>query len=365
MQIHFNSIDEPTTPGLKWQKLFERHWPAYNQWLNTKSYEYFPSLETSVSALREYMPEMIPVYNQLCELVGDNPVAQRFLTGFQPPEYMNGCSQLVLSAVNPNLIRNYDYHPSLMEGTILQTAWNGKKVMAVGDSLIGVLDGMSEDGLVVSHTFGGRRLVGVGFGIPFILRYILEFCSNVNEAVEVLCRVPSHMAYNVTVVDKSGVYKTVQLAPDITPVVTDAAYTTNHQDKIDWSENVAFNQTIERAEFLQRILSEKGMSAKSILRTFLEPPLYNTKFAEGFGTLYTAIYKPSESMMELHWPNKYIQQTFDDFQEGEYQIEYNESIAQTKSESENIRGNMHQTTTNDFTSISGRYQHYQKMLKDY
>lgn len=78
---------------------------------------------------------------------------------------------------------------------------------------MGVLDGLNEDGLAVSLTFGGRRIVGEGFGVPLLLRYILEFCTTTREAVEVLKRVPTHMAYNITVLDRSGAFMTVFIAP--------------------------------------------------------------------------------------------------------------------------------------------------------
>ncbi len=330
MQTQFNFVDEPTVPGLKWQTLFKRHWPTYKKWLESKEFMSISTLESSIGALKRYMPEMLPSYEKFCSLVGDNPMAQRFLTGFQPPVYPSGCSQLVLSAVNPTLIRNYDYYPNLVEGTVLKSAWNGKKVMAVGDSLIGILDGMNEDGLVVSHTFGGRKAVGKGFGIPFIARYILEFCSNVNEAVEVLSRIPSHMSYNVTVVDKSGVYKTVQMIPNDSPVITESPYTTNHQNIIDWPENARFNQTIERASFLEHIITDKAMSADSCLQAFLQPPLYNTKFSQGFGTIYTSVYKPTENLMEMYWPYRKVEHTFDTFKDKVEVVEYVEPVGQLK-----------------------------------
>lgn len=88
-----------------------------------------------------------------------DPVAAKFLTGFQPPAYISACSQAVLVDKEIQLVRNYDYHPELMEGTILLSAWNGKKVMATVDCLVGVVDGINEDGLAISLTFGGRKEV--------------------------------------------------------------------------------------------------------------------------------------------------------------------------------------------------------------
>lgn len=325
MQLHFNAISETGQPGPKWQKLFNTHWSAYKAWFDSKGAAYVPDLKTSQAALKKHMPEMWPTYQRLCKLVKADEVASRFLTGFQPPAYISACSQAVMTGDDIQLVRNYDYHPDLMEGTQLMSAWNGKKVIATSDCLIGAVDGMNEDGLAISLTFGGRKEVGTGFGIPFILRYVLEFCSDVEEAVTALSRIPSHMSYNVTVVDKTGVFKTVRLAPDKAPVITDAAFTTNHQGTIDWPENAAFNKTVERSAFLKNLLSKKGMDSVTVANSFLRAPLYNTLFSEGFGTLYTAVYRPAEGVVEMRWPNITVRQTFADFQEEYKLINYNQS----------------------------------------
>ena len=325
MQLHFNAISEPGLPGKKWRKLYNIHWAAYRLWLDSKKKDYEPDLKTSQAALKKYMPEMWPTYKRLCKIAKADEVGARFLTGFQPPAYLSACSNAVISGDEIQLVRNYDYHPDLMEGTQLLSAWNGKKVIGTSDCLIGLLDGMNEDGLAVSLTFGGRKEVGEGFGIPFILRYVLEFCSNVEEAVAALIRIPSHMSYNVTVVDKSGAFKTVRLAPDREAVVTKAAFTTNHQGAVDWPENATFNKTLERSSFLEKMLATKGINAAKIVDAFQKKPLYNKRFNEGFGTLFTAVYRPGEGIVEMRWPGIKISQTFDSFQEQFKLIEFEEA----------------------------------------
>lgn len=331
MQLHFNAVSEPGLPGKKWQKLYNTHWEAYRSWLKSKGKQYNSNLKTSEAALKKYMPEMWPTYKRLCKLAKADEQAACFLTGFQPPAYISGCSNAVLTGKEVQLVRNYDYHPNLMEGTQLLSAWNGKKVIATSDCLIGAVDGMNEDGLAISLTFGGREVVGKGFGIPFILRYVLEFCSNVDEAVAALIRIPSHMSYNVTVVDRTGAFKTVRLAPDREPLVTDAAFTTNHQGYVDWPENAAFNKTLERSAFLEKMLAKKGMNAAKIADSFLKKPLYNKRFKEGFGTLFTAVYRPAEGIVEMRWPKVKVSQTFDDFQE-QYKLIDFEQISSNPSE---------------------------------
>lgn len=322
LQLNFSSISE-SKPGHKWQTLFQKHWPAYKAWFVSKGVVYNPDLKTAQNQLQKHMPEWVGTYHQLCKLAGDDLVAARFLTGYQPPAYITGCSQAILKE-EPILVRNYDYHPNLCEGTLLHSAWNGKQVIAVGDCLCGVVDGMNEDGLVASLTFGGRKEVGRGFGIPFILRYVLEFCTDVQDAVEVLHSIPSHMSYNVMLLDKSGKHKMLQLAPDRKTKVTDLPISTNHQGKIDWPEHARFSKTKEREQFLLKELQRPGCDDHALIRSFLEKPLFNRQYKDGFGTIYTSVYRPAEGNMELRWPGQRISQSINKFSEGERLISYSD-----------------------------------------
>ena len=53
----------------------------------------------------------------------------------------------------------------------MQTAWSGRRVIGMSDCLWGLLDGVNDDGLAVSLTFGGRTASGEGFAIPLVVRY--------------------------------------------------------------------------------------------------------------------------------------------------------------------------------------------------
>jgi predicted choloylglycine hydrolase len=105
----FTSISE-LIPGAKWQELFVKHWPAYRTWFLDKGKASDPNLHTSIEQFRRYMPELLPTYERLCALTGWDELASRFLTGYQPPAYIGGCSQV---AWHRQLVRNYDYHPHL------------------------------------------------------------------------------------------------------------------------------------------------------------------------------------------------------------------------------------------------------------
>lgn len=321
MQRIIEAIAEPL-PGPKWQALFRYHWPAYRRWFLSEGVSERPPYFSSRKALERHMPELIGTYDRLLELNGGGDLAARFLTLYCPPAYLRGCSQAVWTGPPPMLVRNYDYSPRLFEGTVLRTEWNGRAVIGTGDCLWGLVDGMNQDGLAMSLSFGGRRTVGEGFGVPLLLRYALEFCATTDEAVEVLCRIPSHMSYNVTVLDRVGTYKTVFIAPDREPRVENLAMTTNHQQEVEWHQHAHATATLERERALRRHLEHYADDPYRLVRAFLRPPLHSTAYRRGFGTLYTAVYRPEELRLEYLWPHDAWQLPLYGFIEGRRTLEF-------------------------------------------
>ncbi|HRV95421.1 MAG TPA: carcinine hydrolase/isopenicillin-N N-acyltransferase family protein, partial [Anaerolineae bacterium] len=151
MQLILDSIREDQ-PGPKWQALFETYWPLYKTWFLSEGPAARPGYVTSAKKLRQHMPELIPIYQQLTDLAGGGDLAARFLSLYCPPAYLSGCSQAVWSGDSPVLVRNYDYSPKLFEGNLLYTRWL-RPVIAMSDCLWGVLDGINDAGLAVSLAF--------------------------------------------------------------------------------------------------------------------------------------------------------------------------------------------------------------------
>ncbi len=322
MQIRFEAVAE-AEPGAKWQGLFQRHWGAYQTWFLSEGDARRPSFLQSRRMLREHMPELLPTYERLVELAGGGDLAARFLALYRPPPYISGCSQAIWPAEHRALlVRNYDYSPALCEGTLLYSCWNGRRVIAMGDSLWGVLDGMNEAGLVVSLSFGGRRVVGDGFGVPLILRYVLEFCESTEQATDALERIPTHMSYNVTVLDRDGRFQTAFLAPDRPPVVRQLPAATNHQGRIEWHEHAEATSSLKRERFLLFRLADSDETEDGFLDAFLQPPLYSTSYGHGFGTLYTALYRPLRGVMAVRWPGETWEHSFERFDEGVRTVRY-------------------------------------------
>jgi len=262
-----------------------------------------------------HMPEIVPLYDQLCEAAGGSDHAARFLSFYCPPPYLAGCSQAIWPGKQPVMVRNYDYDPKAFDSLILHTGWQGRTVMGTSDGLWGLVDGVNDAGLAISLTFGGRRVVGEGFGVPLILRYVLQTCKTAEEAGEVLSRVPSHMSYNVTVLDAKRRYVTALMGPDRATKLTSAAVATNHQENVEWISHARFTATVERERYLLQRLTLHVDTEEKFTRAFLKPPLYSTSYSVGFGTLYTAVYRPRKREMDVRWPGAAWQFSLKDFKE--------------------------------------------------
>ncbi|MGA8206205.1 MAG: C45 family peptidase [Woeseiaceae bacterium] len=322
MQLTFSALKQ-TTPDDGFARLFRRAWPHYRRWWLQEGEEARPSYLASRRAIANHMPEMLPLWERLCELAGGGDPESRFLSLYCPPAYQFGCSQAVWPGREPLLVRNYDYDPRAFDALLLHTNWLGRHaVLGMSDCLIGLLDGVNDAGLTASLTFGGQRLVGVGFGIPIVLRYVLETCSTAAEAGRTLARIPSHMAYNVTALDAQGERVTVMIAPGAKAVVTNAPVATNHQQSVAWHSHARATASVERERFLLRRLTLHPEPADRFVAEFLRPPLYSTAFEHGFGTLYTAAYWPGRAALALEWPADRWELSVARFAEGRRTVEY-------------------------------------------
>lgn len=303
MDLFYRAASE-NEPGPVWAGLFAEFWPSYREWWAREGVERRAPYLEGRTALKRHMPELLPLYTDLCDLAGGGDTAARFLSFWRPPPYLSACSQAVWPGAEPLLVRNYDYNPHAFDSLALRTRWMGREVQGMSDGMWGLVDGVNDAGLAVSLTFGGREVVGDGFGVPLILRYILQTCETAEEAGKALARIPCHMSYNVTALDAQRRYITAYLAPDRAATISRAAVATNHQEKVEWASHARFTATVERERFLLHRLTLHVEPQEKFVSAFLKPPLYSVAFDQGFGTLYTAVYRPgSEYGMELHWPN--------------------------------------------------------------
>ncbi|SEQ55666.1 Predicted choloylglycine hydrolase [Loktanella sp. DSM 29012] len=318
MTLTFDAVSEPT-PGPKWRARWERSWPAYEAWFVARGGDNGPTASESRAALKQHMPELVPTYDRLAELAGGTDRAKQFLSTWCPPTYLGGCSlAAVADAEDVRLVRNYDLSPTLNEGLLLRTEWTGRAVMGMVEFLWGLSDGINQAGLSIALAYGGRSESAEGFGITTILRYVLETCDTVDQALTVLHRVPSHMAYNVVLADACGATASVELSPGGGAKVMDKAIATNHQSGATRADRPDFTKTEERHAHLSGLQTP----ARDLAKSFLAAPLIQTRYGEGFGTLFTADYDPKARTLALTIAGDRWEQSLGGFAEGQRTANY-------------------------------------------
>jgi predicted choloylglycine hydrolase len=314
--LPFRARDEPWQGryvGLE----FARRWPVYRSWFRRAGSAAPPDLRICRLMIDRHMPELVPLYDRLLVALGADEEQARFLSLWCPPNFMHGCTQAIWRRQPFGLIRNYDYIPGLCDALLLRSVWLGNPVLAMSDCVWGALDGMNAAGLAVSLTFGGRRIEGPGFGVTLILRYILETCRSAAEALAVLRRVPVHLSYNIALLDRDDGWYSVAIAPDRPPEVRSEPYSANRQGEHAWPDEQSLSDTVRREVILAACLDNPEQTEAGLVRLFLGRPLYRPVSDGGWGTLYTAAYRPAEGVMELCWPQHRWRQSLTAFTEGE------------------------------------------------
>jgi predicted choloylglycine hydrolase len=309
--VEFEAIAEPQ-PGARWQARFERAWPAYRAWFLREGDAARPSYAVVRDRLREHMPELVASWELMVELAGGGDVAARMLSLYDPPPLVSACSQAVFGG--DVLVRNYDFDAARLEGVIYATELTGRRVLGMSDCLWGLVDGVNAAGLAVSLAFGGRRVTAPGFAISLVVRYLLETCDTTPQALATLARLPVQAAYNLTFLDAGGEAATAHVVPDGPPVLGRLPLATNHQHVADWPEHDAASHTREREERMLALLADPAVDRRAFVDAFLEPPLHNG--TGGFGTLYTAVYRPAARAATYLWPGCAWPQSLDAFAEG-------------------------------------------------
>jgi predicted choloylglycine hydrolase len=322
VQKCFVAIREDT-PGDAWRERFVAGRAEAEAWYRGSARGAPPTAAECAAQVRRHMPELLGSYERACALVGEDDLAPQIISQFRPAPLLHGCTQAVwLGADGPALVRNYDYPLDVVSDHFESTRWFGREVISKGQRPWGgCLDGMNADGLVASVTFGGSPAQGLGFSIILIVRYILETCSQVSEAVAALCRIPVALSQNVIVLDKTGAYATVFLSPERAPSVSRTPVCANHQDSSvsnDLSGNVANSMARQQAALWA--LEGSGATLARLAEAFLTAPIYSRDASSP--TVYSAVYRPAALTVDYLWPGNVMTQRIGSFRPSQYVHDY-------------------------------------------
>jgi predicted choloylglycine hydrolase len=316
LDVTFRAVDAGTSVTHALPELFAGAWPAYRNWFLQAGEAPRPSYATCAAQLRRHMPELVESYEQLVDAVGGGDLEARFLSHWCPPPLFAPCSLAAWTKGEHVLVHNYDYSPLLCDTTVLASAWHGTRVVAMSDCGWGATDGINAHGLSVAIAFGGRPVVGEGFGIGLIVRYLLELATDVASALDILRRVPVRLAYNVALVDRAGNGAIAFVSPDRPLVLSDAATAGNRQGVTEWPEHSDFCTTVEREEALALAVADPAMTAGALVERFLAPPIYRDPASSLWGTVYTAVYDCDRGTVVFAWPGDSWMLSVDGFIEG-------------------------------------------------
>ncbi|WP_407270938.1 C45 family autoproteolytic acyltransferase/hydolase [Radiobacillus sp. PE A8.2] len=193
-------------------------------------------------------------------------------------------------------IRNYDYHPKTYEGryVLFQPTDRGYAIAGPSQRITGRSDGINEKGLVLGYNFMHRKKPGDGFICGMIGRMVLETCSNVSEAVDLLREIPHRHSFSYIVYDKSGETFVVEATPRGVEV-RQSTMCTNHFEMMKHENR---NYLLDSQRRLDVIRDQQPFieQAEEAFRLFNDSDkgIFSKEYKNWAGTIHTAAYFPKQ-----------------------------------------------------------------------
>lgn len=317
VDLPFWAVDAGADVAARLPALFRVAWPAYRSWFLRDGEEARASYLESRRALAVHMPELLGDYDRLVEAVGGGDLEARFLSHWCPPPLFAACSLTAYTAGPRVLLRTYDYPPSMCDRTAVRSAFQDTAVLGMADCTWGLLDGVNQHGLAAALAFGGRKVVGRGFGIGLVLRYVLQLARDVDEAIDLLARLPVQLAYNVALLDRAGRACIARVSPDRPLQIAPSLCAGNRQGATEWPEHAEFCGTEERELAMLCALEDQAAPLPAVVQGFLSPPIQRPTGVHTWGTVYAAAYDVDSLLLDLMWPGESWRLSLAAYAEGE------------------------------------------------
>jgi predicted choloylglycine hydrolase len=130
-----------------------------------------------------------------------------FIFGMYCFEFQNWCTCFAFKDDNSIVFgRNSDFAVSI-ENQYESAFYNlegGYSFIGNSTAMVQMEDGINEHGLATGLTFNNLEVTKPGLNAGILVRYILEKCKTVTEALEHLAKMPIASAQTLTIVDKTG-----------------------------------------------------------------------------------------------------------------------------------------------------------------
>jgi len=263
-----------------------------------KAYPLQQNIDEIKEILNTYCP---PLLEELQGLVDGSgfPEADilRLLAGYDMPQLSElGCTSFITSDF---YVRNYDFSPKVYDGLFIKN----DTIYGNSQFLVGRLDGMNRNGLVVGLHFVNNNFYKKGFVCSTIVRIVLEMCKDVDEAIQLLKKLPHAACYNYSLLDQKGNMAVVEASPEQVQILT----TPNELacvNKFQTKEMETFNRKWVGSSDVRLAALRKANPLQTVEDfhewfSQTESPLFYTDYDQFFGTLYTVSYVPNEMRILL------------------------------------------------------------------
>lgn len=171
----------------------------------------------SIKELRRFYPEVIEEikgFAEACKVTSEEVAS--FILSIGVFDLNAQCSIFAIKNKSDVIIgRNYDMNLDIKKYTESSLICPDNSFAYIGhsDVFLGKVDGINEKGLGIGITYvdGGGKRAGVNF--YFVVRYILEKCSKVDEAISALQDIQVSMSTNYLIADSGGNMVVVETSP--------------------------------------------------------------------------------------------------------------------------------------------------------
>lgn len=247
--------------------------------------------------LKTLSPNLLEELRGLAQAL-DMPLdtAIRFYSGYDVTFPAMGCTAFINDGY---YVRNYDFSPEIYDARVVfSKPTDGYASVGFSQQILGRLDGMNEKGLVVGLHFVNDGHRGEGFLATTIVRILLEQCACIEEAIQLLAKIPHGFCYNYSLTDLSGQAVIVEASPEKqcirfeTPLICTNHFQTKdlqHKNRKD------IQGSIQRKASLNKLVAE-AVSPVAAYHYFNDDksPLFFKDYQQYFGTLHTVVYSPKD-----------------------------------------------------------------------
>ncbi|MEI5906952.1 C45 family peptidase [Bacillus spongiae] len=212
-----------------------------------------------------------------------------------------GCSAII---TKDYYVRNYDFSPDLYDG-VFSLVQSEAAFATAGYNLqiLGRHDGINQKGLVIGLHFVSNNGYSKGISPWTAIRMVLDICSSVDDAIQMLKEIPHSACYNFSLGDPMGNIAVVEASPDKVLVRQGQSLLScvNHfqDEKLKNNNRLSIEGSVKRDNFIQEI-SKKNLPHQKMFDHLkdINSPLYFTDYENLFGTMHTLSYSFEHSRIK-------------------------------------------------------------------